>query len=193
MPCHLRVQNIGLKTRDVLMLVPETTVESIERCSGHNGTYGGEAGVPRGLDEDRPAGRATRRGMRSADSLFERLPDGRATRSRPVFGIAAAAAARADASAEAAAHGLRNLSAMKKLAHPRRPDVASSSTRASAPEFRARVLEHKTQPAARASGRTPPGLFEDRLTVQYQVQEMLRTERIFEAEGSRRSSTPTTR
>jgi glycerol-3-phosphate dehydrogenase subunit C len=39
-PCHLRVQNLGLKTRDVLMLVPETQVEPIERCSGHNGTYG---------------------------------------------------------------------------------------------------------------------------------------------------------
>ncbi len=39
MPCHLRVQNIGLKTRDVLKLVPGTTVEVIERCSGHNGTY----------------------------------------------------------------------------------------------------------------------------------------------------------
>jgi glycerol-3-phosphate dehydrogenase subunit C len=39
-PCHLRVQNIGLKTRDVLKLVPDTTVEVIERCSGHNGTYG---------------------------------------------------------------------------------------------------------------------------------------------------------
>jgi Fe-S oxidoreductase len=39
-PCHLRVQNIGLKTRDLLRLVPETTVEVIERCSGHNGTYG---------------------------------------------------------------------------------------------------------------------------------------------------------
>jgi glycerol-3-phosphate dehydrogenase subunit C len=38
--CHLRVQNIGLKTRDVLQLVPATTVEPIERCSGHNGTYG---------------------------------------------------------------------------------------------------------------------------------------------------------
>lgn len=37
--CHLRVQNIGLKTRDVLSLVPETQVEPIERCSGHNGTY----------------------------------------------------------------------------------------------------------------------------------------------------------
>jgi glycerol-3-phosphate dehydrogenase subunit C len=38
--CHLRVQNIGLKTRDVLQLIPGTTVEPIERCSGHNGTYG---------------------------------------------------------------------------------------------------------------------------------------------------------
>jgi len=38
-PCHLRVQNIGLKTRDVLRLVPDTTVDVIERCSGHDGTY----------------------------------------------------------------------------------------------------------------------------------------------------------
>jgi Fe-S oxidoreductase len=39
-PCHLRVQNLGLKTRDVLRLVPDTSVEVIERCSGHDGTYG---------------------------------------------------------------------------------------------------------------------------------------------------------
>ena len=38
-PCHLRVQNIGLKTRDVLQLVPDTEVQAIERCSGHDGTY----------------------------------------------------------------------------------------------------------------------------------------------------------
>jgi len=38
--CHLRVQNMGHKTRDVLQLIPGTTVEPIERCSGHNGTYG---------------------------------------------------------------------------------------------------------------------------------------------------------
>ena len=38
-PCHLRVQNIGLKTRDMLQLVPGTQVETIERCSGHDGTY----------------------------------------------------------------------------------------------------------------------------------------------------------
>lgn len=38
-PCHLRVQNIGLKTRDVLALVPDTEINVIERCSGHDGTY----------------------------------------------------------------------------------------------------------------------------------------------------------
>jgi glycerol-3-phosphate dehydrogenase subunit C len=38
-PCHLRVQNIGLKTRDILSLVPGTEIEVIERCSGHDGTY----------------------------------------------------------------------------------------------------------------------------------------------------------
>ncbi len=38
-PCHLRVQNLGLKTRECLLLIPGTEVEAIERCSGHNGTY----------------------------------------------------------------------------------------------------------------------------------------------------------
>ncbi|MCG6871414.1 MAG: Fe-S oxidoreductase [Gammaproteobacteria bacterium] len=37
--CHQRVQNIGPRTRDVLELVPDTEVETIERCSGHDGTY----------------------------------------------------------------------------------------------------------------------------------------------------------
>jgi glycerol-3-phosphate dehydrogenase subunit C len=38
-PCHLRVQAIGPKTREVLSLVPGTTVATIERCSGHDGSY----------------------------------------------------------------------------------------------------------------------------------------------------------
>jgi Fe-S oxidoreductase len=37
--CHLRVQNIGLKTREVLQLIPGTELDLIERCSGHDGTY----------------------------------------------------------------------------------------------------------------------------------------------------------
>ena len=38
-PCHQRVQNIGLKTRDILALVPDTQIQVQERCSGHDGTY----------------------------------------------------------------------------------------------------------------------------------------------------------
>ena len=37
--CHQRVQRIGMKTRDILSLIPDTTIDTIERCSGHDGTY----------------------------------------------------------------------------------------------------------------------------------------------------------
>jgi len=37
--CHQRVQRIGPKTRELLELVPDTSVDTIERCSGHDGTY----------------------------------------------------------------------------------------------------------------------------------------------------------
>lgn len=50
--------------------------------------------------------------------------------------------------------------------------------------FRARVLAHK-QPRTVHLGAHVTLLFEDRLTIQYQVQEMLRIERIFESEGIR--------
>ena len=49
-------------------------------------------------------------------------------------------------------------------------------------EFRARVLDHKKNRRVDVG----PNLtlyFEDRLTIQYQVQEMLRIEKIFEAAG----------
>jgi hypothetical protein len=48
--------------------------------------------------------------------------------------------------------------------------------------FRARVLEHKRSRQV-AVGPSTTWCFEDRLTIQYQVQEMLRAERIFEPEG----------
>lgn len=48
--------------------------------------------------------------------------------------------------------------------------------------FRARVMEHKQNRRLRL-GENATLYFEDRLTMQYQVQEMLRIERIFEAEG----------
>ncbi|WP_234266157.1 (Fe-S)-binding protein [Hydrogenophaga sp. NFH-34] len=43
-PCHGRVQNIGRKTEEMLKMVPDTTVNTIERCSGHAGTFGVKKG-----------------------------------------------------------------------------------------------------------------------------------------------------
>jgi len=39
-PCHSRVQNIGQRTREALEWIPGTTVNTVERCSGHDGTWG---------------------------------------------------------------------------------------------------------------------------------------------------------
>ncbi|MGH8176989.1 MAG: DUF3501 family protein [Steroidobacter sp.] len=49
-------------------------------------------------------------------------------------------------------------------------------------DFRAKVLDHKSRRTV-AIGPNATWSFEDQLTVQYQVQEMLRVERIFEASG----------
>ena len=38
--CHQRVQNFGMLTKKILELVPGTKVNAVERCSGHDGTYG---------------------------------------------------------------------------------------------------------------------------------------------------------
>jgi glycerol-3-phosphate dehydrogenase subunit C len=39
-PCHLRAQNIGTRSADVLRAIPGTTVKVIERCSAVDGTWG---------------------------------------------------------------------------------------------------------------------------------------------------------
>ena len=50
------------------------------------------------------------------------------------------------------------------------------------PDFRAEVMAHKRDRQIRI-GPNATLYFEDRLTIQYQIQEMLRIERIFEREG----------
>jgi glycerol-3-phosphate dehydrogenase subunit C len=39
-PCHLRAQNIGTPFRALLEAIPGTTVETVERCSAFDGTWG---------------------------------------------------------------------------------------------------------------------------------------------------------
>src|SRR5438270_11124092 len=50
------------------------------------------------------------------------------------------------------------------------------------PQFRARVLEHKKRRIVHLGDRVTL-IFEDELTIRYQIQEMLRAERIFEDEA----------
>ena len=50
------------------------------------------------------------------------------------------------------------------------------------PEFRSQVMEHKKNRQV-ALGPNATLYFEDRLTIQYQIQEMLRIEKVFEAAG----------
>jgi hypothetical protein len=70
-----------------------------------------------------------------------------------------------------------------QLPHLKRTDLMSLEQYSTArKDFRARVLEHKRNRSL-ALGPNATWSFEDRLTMQYQVQEMLRVERIFEAEA----------
>jgi len=40
MPCHLRAQNIGYKSRDLMQLLPGTRVQTFEKCAAIDGTWG---------------------------------------------------------------------------------------------------------------------------------------------------------
>jgi Fe-S oxidoreductase len=53
-PCHSRVQNVGQKTREMLEMVPDTTVTTGGALRRPRRHLGREEGVLRQLDEDRP-------------------------------------------------------------------------------------------------------------------------------------------
>ncbi len=38
--CHARAQNMGIKARDMLKLIPEADLKVLPRCSGHGGSWG---------------------------------------------------------------------------------------------------------------------------------------------------------
>ncbi len=42
-PCHLRKQSIGFPAQKLLRLLPDTTVELIQQCSAHDGTWSAKA------------------------------------------------------------------------------------------------------------------------------------------------------
>jgi len=58
------VQNIGQKTRELLELVPGTQVTTVERCSGHDGTWGVKTEY---FDQSMKIGRPVFRAMAEAN------------------------------------------------------------------------------------------------------------------------------
>ena len=38
-PCHLRAQNIGYRSRDIMKLIPQADVQIVDECCGHNGNW----------------------------------------------------------------------------------------------------------------------------------------------------------
>jgi Fe-S oxidoreductase len=54
-PCHLKVQDIGFRSRDLLRLIPGAEVTTVERCTGHDGTWSMKTeNFPRSMDVGRP-------------------------------------------------------------------------------------------------------------------------------------------
>ncbi len=66
--CHLRVQNLGLKTRDVLQLIPGTTRRTDRTLFGSQRDVRGQTRISRHVHEDRQAGR--RSACRRAARIF---------------------------------------------------------------------------------------------------------------------------
>jgi Fe-S oxidoreductase len=53
--CHLKVQDIGFRSRDLLALIPGTRVEIVEKCTGHDGTWSMKTEYfPMSMDIGRP-------------------------------------------------------------------------------------------------------------------------------------------
>ena len=39
LPCHLKAQNIGFRSRDLLRLIPGAAIRLVDQCCGHDGTW----------------------------------------------------------------------------------------------------------------------------------------------------------
>ena len=182
-PCHLRVQNIGLKTRDVLGLVPGTTLTTIERCSGHDGTYAVKSEFHEvSMKIARPV--VQRVEAAAADHFASDCPMaghqiGAGLGKGPRAGAPDPPVAKSLWHLRRAAWTVRSTGALNEA------DLMSLEQYARSREaFRASVIAHKRARTVPV-GPNMTWVFEDRLTIQYQVQEMLRIERIFEPRGIR--------
>lgn len=194
-PCHQRVQNIGKKTRDLLQLVPGTTINTVERCSGHDGTWGVKS---EHFDESMKIGRPVFKQMASSNPDFISSDcaiaarhieqgisnnDTKAQKSHPLT-LLWMAYGGGDTITEGSSAPANDLFATTNSSeNPMTPITRDSLLTLEAyakirKEFRAQVMTHKKSRKIHL-GENIILIFEDALTVRYQIQEMLHIERIF--------------
>lgn len=192
-PCHLRVQNIGKKTKDILELVPETRINSIERCSGHDGTWGVKSeyfsdsmkiGKPvfKQMAKNEPdyissdcaiAARHIEQGME--ESKAQKLHP--LTLIRMAYGDQATQPKQIDTTATQTA---TDATKEKQMTTITRDSLLTLEAYAKIrQEFRAQVMAHKKNRRI-SLGDHITLIFEDELTMRYQIQEMLRIEKLYE-------------
>lgn len=192
-PCHLRVQNIGKKTKDLLQLIPDTQVTIIERCSGHDGTWG----VKREhFSDSMKIGKPVFDQMAVPDPDYicsdcaiaarhiqQGMGNHRAQKLHPITLLRLAYGKNQSSQPKQAAILDSTPQNKKNMAKILRDSLMTLEAYAKArQQFRAEVIEHKKNRLL-ALGEHITLLFEDELTIRYQIQEMLRAEKIFDEEG----------
>ena len=65
--CHARAQNMGIKARDMLKLIPNAKIDVVERCAGHGGTFGV---MKETHDLARKVGRPTARQIKNKNNKY---------------------------------------------------------------------------------------------------------------------------
>ena len=65
--CHARAQNMGVKARDMLKLIPNVKIDVVEKCAGHGGTFGVMKGT---YDLANKAGRPVARQIKNKNNKY---------------------------------------------------------------------------------------------------------------------------
>ncbi|AEJ02252.1 hypothetical protein Nit79A3_2480 [Nitrosomonas sp. Is79A3] len=194
-PCHQRVQNIGKKTRDILQLIPDTTINVVERCSGHDGTWGVKS---EHFADSMKIGRPVFKQMAASDPDYissdcaiaarhieQGIGESKAQKLHPLtllhmaYGIDTGLQPTAESKAPVT-HSIQP--GEKHMTPITRDNLLTLEAYAKIrKDFRTQVMAHKKTRKI-ALGENITLIFEDELTVRYQIQEMLHVERIFQEE-----------
>jgi glycerol-3-phosphate dehydrogenase subunit C len=101
-PCHLKAQNIGFRSRDVMKTVPGAKVRVVDACCGHDGTW---AMKVEHFEKSMKVGKAafeamSEGGLMATDCPLAAIQFEQATGTRPIHPIQVLAAAYRDAGFE---------------------------------------------------------------------------------------------